>query len=94
MSLIVTYPIKTIFNQSGTYTSDQNINGIDASDVRSLIWGISVGSVTGGSGGITISAGFQAPDGNYYEMDRHTNVTGEQWFPINIPVVASTINIG
>lgn len=95
MPAVLNYPNKVIFNQSGTYTSDQNVTGIDASGVHSLIWGVSASGIIGGSGnGIVVSIGFLAPDGHYYEMDRQTGISGEQWFPIDIPVVPETINIG
>ena len=30
MSTNIGYPVATVFNQSGTYTSDQNTNGVDS----------------------------------------------------------------
>jgi hypothetical protein len=82
------FPIVTIFNQSGTYTSSQNVNGVACPDVHYLMVGASVGS-----GSITISIGALAPDGNYYQIFRQTGITGEQTFTIPGPPIPNTLNV-
>jgi hypothetical protein len=88
--------LATIFNQSGTYTSDQNVLGIDTLGARTLIWGVDVQAETGGSG-VNVTVGFLAPDGQYYQIFLQTGITGAQWFaidPATLPVVPQIINIG
>lgn len=93
MSSNIGYPVVTVFNASGTYTSDQNMNGVDSKGVRKLIGGLSVGTVVGGTGAVDLAIGFLAPDGNYYTLGRLNNATGEQSFTIDGPI-PETLNVG
>lgn len=63
----ITFPVTTIFEQAGTYTSDQNTEDVAASDVRSLLFGFWCTAATGTTG-IDMSIGFLAPGGGYYEL--------------------------
>lgn len=87
------FPISTIFNQSGTYSSDQNTNGVPSQGARKLLCGLSVGTVVGGTGAIDLSVGGLMPDGSYYQIGRLNNATGEQSFSIDGPI-PETLNVG
>lgn len=88
----ITFPISTIFNQTGTYTSDQNTEDVAAPDVRSLLCGLDVDSVTG-STGVSLSVGGRGPDGNYYELGRINTLDGAGVVRISGPIPA-VINVG
>lgn len=88
----ITFPITTIFNQSGTYTTGQNTTGVLAPDVRSLLCGLDITALTG-STGIDLSVGGQGPDGNYYELGRISNLDGAGILRIAGPIPA-VLNVG
>lgn len=73
----ITFPISTILNQSGTFTSDQNFTDLGAYDVRSLLVGLNVTSITG-SAGVAVSVCGKGPDGNdEYELGRINTLDGQ-----------------
>lgn len=89
----LSFPVAIVFNTSGTYSSDQNTNGVSSQGARKLICGLSVGTVVGGTGAVDLAVGFLAPDGNYYTLGRLNNATGEQSFTIDGPI-PETLNVG
>lgn len=92
MSAVIGFPVKTVFSDSGTYTSDQNTIDVDASDVRKLMVGVNVSSLTGSSG-VDVSVGGKGPDGNYYELGRISNLDGAGIVRIEGPIPGE-INVG
>lgn len=85
MSAEITFPITTILNETGTYTSDQNFTGLDGSNVRSLMCGLDVTSLTG-SAGLAVSIGGLGPDGNGYEIGRIDTLDGAGIIRIQGPI--------
>lgn len=88
MSAEITFPITTILNESGTYTSDQNHPTLDGSNVRSLMAGVNVTALTG-STGVDLSIGGYGPDGVGYELGRISNLDGNGIVRINGPIPAT-----
>jgi len=82
------FPIATIFNFTGTLTSDVNTLNVPSQGVRSLIIGLSVGTVVGGNGACDLGVGFEAPDGNWYALNNGTieNASGEVSLVIPGPI--------
>ena len=84
----IDFPLTTILNESGTFTSDQNYTDLDASDVRSLLVGLNVTSITGSSG-VAVSVCGKGPDGNdQYELGRINTLDGQGVVVINGPIPA------
>jgi len=77
MSAEITFPIKIVFNQSGTFTADQFFPNLNGSNVRFLLAGVNVTSLTG-STGVSIAIQGTGPDGvANYELGRISNLNGQ-----------------
>jgi hypothetical protein len=71
MGACVSFPIKTILNESGTFTSNQTFGPLDASDVRSILLGFDLSSVSP-TGYVSVQLSGLMPDGNYYNLQGNT----------------------
>lgn len=89
---LTSYPVSTIFNQSGTYTSDQNTNDVPSGSVRKILFGVNVTALTG-STGVDVSVGGKSPDGNYYELGHISNIDGAATVNVSGPI-PEVLNIG
>jgi hypothetical protein len=81
----VGFPIITIFNESGTFTEETKFPNLDATNQRSLLAGLSVTSLTGGTG-VSMSIQGKGADGLYYELGRINNLDVQGVVTISGPI--------
>lgn len=92
MSTVTTFPISTVFENSGTFTSDQNATNVDSLGARKLLIGLNVSALTG-SAGVNLSVGGKAPDGNYYQIGDVGPIDGAGVAVVEGPI-PDVLNVG